>query len=99
MFKPFTRLANASGKPGSGLGLTVVRRLVNGMGGTINARPRQGGGLIVTLALVRSDAPSGALVRRTQPAAPIPTSPQNSETDSPPPDRMLAGSPPGHLPG
>ena len=70
MFKPFTRLANASGKPGSGLGLTVVRRLVNGMGGTIKASPRQGGGLIVTLALVRSDAPSGARVRRTQPATP-----------------------------
>jgi len=57
MFKPFTRLANASGKPGSGLGLTVVRRLVNGMGGTISATPRKGGGLIVTLALVRSDGP------------------------------------------
>ena len=57
MFKPFTRLANASGKPGSGLGLTVVRRLVNGMGGTISATPRKGGGLIVTLYLVRSAWP------------------------------------------
>jgi len=57
MFKPFTRLANASGKPGSGLGLTVVRRLVNGMGGTISAAPRKGGGLIVTLHLVRSAWP------------------------------------------
>jgi signal transduction histidine kinase len=58
MFKPFTRLANAIDKPGSGLGLTVVRRLVNGMGGTILATPRQGGGLIVTLALVRSGPPA-----------------------------------------
>ena len=57
IFKPFTRLANASGKPGSGLGLTVVRRLVNGMGGTISAAPRKGGGLIVTLHLVRSAWP------------------------------------------
>ena len=57
MFKPFTRLANASGKPGSGLGLTVVRRLVNGMGGTISATPRQGGGLIMGLTLVRSAWP------------------------------------------
>ena len=54
MFQPFTRLANASGKPGNGLGLTVVRRLVNGMGGTISASPRQGGGLIMNLVLVRS---------------------------------------------
>ena len=57
MFKPFTRLANASDKPGNGLGLTVVRRLVNGMGGTISATPRQGGGLLMTLALVRSTSP------------------------------------------
>ena len=68
MFKPFTRLANASGKPGSGLGLTVVRRLVNGMGGTINATPRQGGGLTVTLALVRSGDPSNARGSATPPA-------------------------------
>lgn len=60
MFKPFTRLANASDKPGNGLGLTVVRCLVNGMGGTISATPRQGGGLLVTLALVRSSAPPSA---------------------------------------
>ncbi len=65
MFKPFTRLANASGKSGSGLGLTVVRRLVNGMGGTISATPRQGGGLIVTLALVRSGVPATAPQRRS----------------------------------
>jgi hypothetical protein len=32
----------------------VVRRLVNGMGGTISASPRQGGGLIMNLVLVRS---------------------------------------------
>ena len=57
MFKPFTRLANASDKPGSGLGLPLVRHLVNGVGGTISATPRQGGGLLVTLALVRSSAP------------------------------------------
>ena len=68
MFKPFTRLANASGKPGSGLGLTVVWRLVNGMGGTINATPRQGGGLTVTLALVRSGDPSNARGSATPPA-------------------------------
>ena len=57
IFKPFTRLANASGKPGSGLGLTVVRRLVDGMGGTIRATPRQGGGLIMGLTLMRTAWP------------------------------------------
>jgi signal transduction histidine kinase len=57
MFQPFTRLANASGKPGNGLGLTVVRRLVNGMGGTVSASPRQGGGLVMNLVLLRSAIP------------------------------------------
>jgi len=57
MFKPFTRLANSGGKPGSGLGLTVVRRLVDGMGGTIRATPRQGGGLIMGMTLMRTAWP------------------------------------------
>lgn len=57
MFKPFIRLANANGKPGNGLGLTVVRRLVNAMGGSISATGRQGGGLCVGFTLVQSPGP------------------------------------------
>ena len=54
MLKPFTRLANAGSYPGSGLGLTVVRRLAVGNGGTISATPRPGGGLVVSLSLPRA---------------------------------------------
>ena len=54
MLQPFTRLANASENPGSGLGLTLVRRLANGMGGSISASPRPGGGLVVSLLLPRA---------------------------------------------
>ena len=54
MLKPFTRLATAGSHPGSGLGLTVVRRLAVGNGGTISATPRPGGGLVVSLSLPRA---------------------------------------------
>jgi signal transduction histidine kinase len=54
MLQPFTRLANASDNPGSGLGLTLVRRLASGMGGAISATPRPGGGLVVSLVLPRA---------------------------------------------
>jgi signal transduction histidine kinase len=42
---------------GKGLGLTVCRRLVEAMGGTVWARPRDGGGLAVgfTLPLAREE--------------------------------------------
>ena len=54
IFAPFGRLANASGQPGSGLGLTLVRRLAEAMGGSVSATARPGGGLIVTMSLPRA---------------------------------------------
>jgi len=69
----------------------VVRRLVNGMGGTINATPRKGGGLTVTLALVRSGGPPNARGSATPPAGGraallgrIPRLIQNQELDPEP---------------
>lgn len=47
VFEPFTRLPRDRYRgPGSGLGLAVCRRLVELMGGTIDAGPRPGGGAV-----------------------------------------------------
>ena len=54
IFTPFYRLATPSEKPGSGLGLTLVRRFAEAMGGSVRARPRVGGGLLVSLVLPRT---------------------------------------------
>lgn len=64
IFTPFYRGANAKGKTGSGLGLTIVRRLVSAMGGNVKAEARQGGGLLVSLTLAK--APD----RRSKPRSP-----------------------------
>ena len=69
MLKPFTRLATAGNHPGSGLGLTVVRRLAVGNGGAISATPRPGGGLVVSLYLPRAWRGPGAQTPIRQPLA------------------------------
>ena len=70
IFIPFYRASNANDKKGSGLGLTVVRRLVTAMGGSVNAEAREGGGLRVTLKLAlaldrRSKQPASQSKRST----------------------------------
>ncbi len=51
MFEPFYRSRSASGQPGVGLGLAVCRRLIELMDGEIGAKPRPGGGTVVTVRL------------------------------------------------
>ncbi|WP_329494840.1 sensor histidine kinase [Kitasatospora herbaricolor] len=54
LFEPFHRGAAArlaSGRPGSGLGLSIVQAVVESHGGTFRARARAGGGLSVTVRL------------------------------------------------
>jgi signal transduction histidine kinase len=41
----------AVGRPGKSLGLTVCKRLLEVMGGSIEARPRMGGGLVIQVVL------------------------------------------------
>jgi signal transduction histidine kinase len=51
LFTPFNRLSNSRGKPGSGLGLTIVRRIVEGLGGRIAVASSQAEGTTFTVNL------------------------------------------------
>jgi signal transduction histidine kinase len=55
LFEPFRRLNadRVDSAKGAGLGLSIVRAVVQAHGGTVNAVPREGGGLVVTIKLPR----------------------------------------------
>jgi signal transduction histidine kinase len=62
LFEPFRRGTAAGRATGSGLGLSIVRAVATGHGGTASAVPRRGGGLTVTVVLPefrRGAVPSG----------------------------------------
>jgi len=49
LFQPFFRASNAGNVPGTGLGLTIVRKVVDMHGGQIDFRSREGAGTTVRL--------------------------------------------------
>ncbi|MFE3018634.1 sensor histidine kinase [Streptomyces sp. NPDC059256] len=53
LFEPFRRLGadRLVSAKGAGLGLSIVRAVARAHGGTVNASPREGGGLVVTATL------------------------------------------------
>ena len=51
IFEPFYRGGDAQPGPGFGLGLAIARRAVEAHGGTVQARNREGGGLVVEVRL------------------------------------------------
>jgi signal transduction histidine kinase len=54
LFEPFRRLGTerlSAASPGAGLGLSIVRAVVRAHGGDVQAEPRDGGGLVVTVTL------------------------------------------------
>jgi two-component system, OmpR family, sensor kinase len=53
MFEPFHRGPNARGVDGHGLGLAIAHHAVQQHGGTIEARRRAGGGLVIRIELPR----------------------------------------------
>ena len=57
VFEPFQRLEESRnrGTGGTGLGLTIARQAVEAHGGTIVLANRPGGGLLVTVRLLRED--------------------------------------------
>lgn len=72
-FERFWR--GASNGSGVGLGLYLVRRLVERQNGWVSLRPREGGGTVAEVRLARADGrPAGsALARAKADAAPCPT--------------------------
>jgi len=56
IFSPFFRASNAKGKTGSGLGLYVVRSIVETMHGSVSATARPGGGIVVAVTLPATEA-------------------------------------------
>ncbi|GIE36330.1 sensor protein CutS [Actinoplanes italicus] len=61
LFEPFRRLDGdrVTSSNGAGLGLSIVRSVARAHGGTVEARPRDGGGLIVTVRLPGSSPEPG----------------------------------------
>ncbi len=49
IFDPFYRTANGQPGPGFGLGLAIARRAIEAHGGSVRARNRDGGGLVVEM--------------------------------------------------
>jgi two-component system sensor histidine kinase MprB len=52
VFDRFYRADEARGLPGSGLGLSIVKQVVDGHGGTVAIHNRPSGGTVVSLTLV-----------------------------------------------
>lgn len=53
LFEPFRRLRTerTGSDKGVGLGLSIVRSVIRAHGGTVTAQPREGGGLVIRVAL------------------------------------------------
>jgi signal transduction histidine kinase len=60
IFEPFQRLNDRASHEGFGLGLTIVASIAAVHGGTATARPRDDGGLSITITLPSADTPSEA---------------------------------------
>jgi PAS domain S-box-containing protein len=70
LFEPFNRLgAEASGIEGTGIGLTITRRLVEGMGGRLEVSSRVGEGSTFTVVLNAASEPAPSVEAPQAPAA------------------------------
>ncbi|MGH7026563.1 hybrid sensor histidine kinase/response regulator [Brevundimonas sp.] len=73
LFEPFNRLGReASDVPGAGVGLAVARRLIQAMGGRLEAESREGEGAVFTVHLPVAVAQPRAVVASSVPAMSLP---------------------------
>ncbi len=72
LFQPFTQVDGTISRRygGTGLGLTISRKLVERMGGTLGVESVEGQGACFTVELPLPEAASGAVVALSSPAAP-----------------------------
>jgi signal transduction histidine kinase len=74
IFQPFQRLSDRTSHDGFGLGLAIVASIAAIHGGTVAARPRDGGGLSVTVTIPSAGAPAqNTGIQATNPVAAIGT--------------------------
>jgi PAS domain S-box-containing protein len=59
IFEPFFRGENTSATPGTGLGLTIVRKILDNMGGNIHLQSEPGHGTTVTIEIPVEDQQAG----------------------------------------
>jgi signal transduction histidine kinase len=70
LFQPFNRLGRERlGIPGTGIGLVLVRHLVEQMGGHVEVRSTEGAGTVVTVVLRRDAQPSNGVATLPNPPA------------------------------
>lgn len=67
IFQRFGRASSSQKHPGSGLGLWIVRRLVEGLGGTISVASRPREGAVFTVTLPRQGAANEIATERLEP--------------------------------
>ena len=58
IFQPFQRLSERTSQDGFGLGLAIVASIAEIHGGTVTARPRDDGGLTVTVTIPSAGPPA-----------------------------------------
>ena len=85
VFNAFTRLSNAGGKEGVGLGLSITREIVQMLGGTVNVASRKGSGskftVCIPVELLTTASRNGGLPSAATPTChSTATPPQHSTT-------------------
>jgi len=75
IFQPFQRLSERTSQDGFGLGLAIVASIAEIHGGTVTARPRNDGGLTVTVTIPSAGTPAhGSGIQTTErPGIPRPS--------------------------